>query len=132
MLQCSVRIQKKIKHVLLLDLCYNAKPSTQIKHCCLSQTCQSATWWWKKICCYDYIAKREGSISPSNLDGELSEVLDTPCLCHTFPVNVLVFFCFLLHTSCWLSCCGWITNLEANISLPHLIGNCQTCYSYMP
>ena len=41
--------KKIFKNLLLLDWCYNAEPSTQTKHRCLSQTGQSTTWWWKKV-----------------------------------------------------------------------------------
>ena len=65
------------------------------------------------------------------LGGQLSEVLVTSCLCPTFPVNGLVFFCFLLCGRSWLCCCGWITKLEGRVSLPYLIGNRQISYSYI-
>ena len=55
----------------------------------------------------------------------------TSCVSPTVPVNDLAFFCFLLCTRCWLCCCGWITQLEENISLPYLIGNRQTLYAYI-
>ena len=42
-----------------------------------------------------------------------------------------ILFCFLVHARCLLCCCGWITKLEGNISLPYLIGNHQICYSYI-
>ena len=84
--------------MLLVDWYYNVKPSTQIKHCCLFQTGQSTTWWWKKYSCYGYIPKRVGSISPPDFDLQLSEVLVTFCLCPTFSVNDLGLFIF---------CCMW-------------------------
>ena len=52
MIYCFPEYTKIFKNMLLLDWCYNVKPSTQIKHCCLFQTDQSTTWWWKKCCCY--------------------------------------------------------------------------------
>ena len=70
------------------------------------------------------------SISSSDFDGQLLEVSVTSCLSSTFPVNYSVFFCFLLCSRCWLCCCGWITKLDENISLPYLIGNRQRCYVY--
>ena len=43
------------------------------------------------------------------------------------------FSTFLFSAACcvWLCWCGWITKLEGSISLPHLIGNRQICYSYI-
>ena len=61
----------------------------------------------------------------------MSKVLVTSCPCPIFPVNGLVFFCFLLCVRCWLCCCGCITKLEGSILLPYLIGNRQLCYSYI-
>ena len=59
-----------------------------------------------------------GSISPSDFDGQLSEVLAIFCLCHTFSMNGLVFFGF-----CCVEGAGFIAVTEGSISLPHLIGN---------
>ena len=72
-----------------------------------------------------------GNISPSDFGGLLSEVLGTSYFCPIFPVNVLVFFCFLLCAWYWLCCCGWITKLEGSILLPYVIGSRQICYSYI-
>ena len=76
------------------------------------------------------MAKFQG-VSPSDFDRQMSEVLFTSCLCPTFPVNGLVFFCFLLCVRCLLCYCGCVTKLEGSISLPYLIGNLQICYSYI-
>ena len=72
-----------------------------------------------------------GSISPSDFDAQLSEVLVTSCLYPTFPVNNLAFFCFLLCARCWLCCCDWITKLKGSISPTYLIGIHQICYLYI-
>ena len=48
----------------------------------------------RKCCCYGLNPKREGSVSPSDFDEQLSEVLVTSCLSPTSPVNDLVFFFF--------------------------------------
>ena len=98
--------------MFLLDWCYNGKPSTQIEHRCLSQTGQSTTWWWKKCCWYGYISMSVGSISPSDFDGQLSEVLVISCLYHTLLVNGSVLFYFLLCARYWLCFCGSINNLK--------------------
>ena len=44
--------------------------------------------------CFDYIPKREGSIPPSNVDGQLPEIL-APCRCSLYLVNDLIPFRFL-------------------------------------
>ena len=50
---------RPLKYALLLKWCYMAKPSTKIKHQCLSQTGQSTTWWWKKAAMSKFQSVRE-------------------------------------------------------------------------
>ena len=54
------------KNMLLVDWCYNAKPSTQIKHHALSQTDQSTTWGGKNVAAMAKFQSVWGNISPSD------------------------------------------------------------------
>ena len=78
----------------------------------------------KKCCCYGWIPKRVGSISPSDFDGELSEILVKSCLSSTLPVNELVLFlfsalCEVLALLLQLDYQAWREHL-----FTYLIGNC--------
>ena len=85
----------------------------------------------KKKCCYcGWILKYEGSISPSNFDEQLSEILVT-CLCPTISVNGSELLCFLLCSRALGCYCGWIRKYKGSISLPNLIGNHRMWYSYI-
>ena len=75
-------------------------------HRCLSQTDQSDLMV-KKI--FAEMAKFQ-SVSPSEFDGQTSEVLFTSCLCPTFPVNGLVFFVFCcVRGVCFVAVAGLLS-----------------------
>ena len=98
-------METPLKYVLLLDWCYNAKPCTKIKHHVFLRQVNilldgGKTLLWLTL-------KREGSISSSDFDGQLSDVLVTSCVCLTFHV---VIFRFLLCAS-W-SCCWGVSLLD--------------------
>ena len=63
------------------------------------------------------IAKLQ-SISTSNFDVQMSEILVILCLCPTYSVNDLVIFTLLLRAKCCGCFCGWITKRKWSISLP--------------
>ena len=65
-------------------------------------------------CYYGQIPEREGSISPSNFDGQLPDIL-VKCLCLAFLVNFSRLFLFLLFVRPWGCCCGWIPMCEGDI-----------------
>ena len=69
--------------------------------------------WRRKVscCCLDQFPMHEGSISPSNFDGKLSDILAT-CLCPNYPMITtqfnrqlsVVLFIYLCHNS-WVNDC---------------------------
>ena len=105
----------RLKYVLLLDWCCNAKPSAKIKDHCLSQTGQSTTWWWKKAAVAKFQSMRETFYHLT--------LMDVRRFTHIMFLSYFLFSNFSFSVVCKvLGCCFCV-------SLLYLKGSRQACYS---